>query len=315
MMPTPPETIRHGQPRPRCVVLAGPNGAGKSTHADAIVAQLHRIPRFINTDTIAAGIGGGAMRGADFEAGRIALRTIAGCISRRDDFAFETTLSGRRWPALLQTLEATGYDCLLHYLWIPDVAQCVERVRRRVRAGGHAVHHHDIRRRHAASLVNVRQHFLSRVTRWHVYDASLSSGLVLVAHGGDTTATRIADRERWQQFTQAAPPMRLRETMPHYRPSNADDTMTNAPDPTATATEGATTPDVNLGRQDRGPLMPSPEAVVAASRIAVRRALAIQRALGIGAAVMRDGAPVIVPPHELPLEANDPATFGEDDVP
>ena len=53
--------------------------------------------------------------------------------------------------------------------------------------------------------------------------------------------------------------------------------------------------------------MPSPELIVAASRIAVRRALAIQRALGVSAVAMRNGKMVIIPPEELPVDVNDVA--------
>jgi len=75
--------------QPRCLILAGPNGAGKSTHASKIVSGLHGIDRFINADTIAAGIGGSARVNAGFEAGRIALQQIDHAIDERADVAFE----------------------------------------------------------------------------------------------------------------------------------------------------------------------------------------------------------------------------------
>ncbi len=56
--------------------------------------------------------------------------------------------------------------------------------------------------------------------------------------------------------------------------------------------------------------MASLEEMVATSPAAVRRALAIQRALGVSAAAMRDGKIVIIPPEELPLTAYDP--IGDD---
>ena len=51
--------------------------------------------------------------------------------------------------------------------------------------------------------------------------------------------------------------------------------------------------------------MPAPELIIAASRVAVRRALAIQRALGVSAVAMRDGKMVMIPPEELPIDIND----------
>ena len=51
--------------------------------------------------------------------------------------------------------------------------------------------------------------------------------------------------------------------------------------------------------------MPSSEEVEAESRIAVRRALAIHRALGVRAAFWEDGKVLLVPPGALPRDVND----------
>jgi len=120
--------------RPRCLILAGPNGAGKTTHASGLVHEASGIATYINTDVIAAGLAGASLQHVAFEAGRLALRAIDDGMRRRSDFAFETTLSGRRWPALLDRLRDAGYDVLLHYLWIRDVDQCMARVARRATA-------------------------------------------------------------------------------------------------------------------------------------------------------------------------------------
>ena len=293
--------------RPQCVILAGPNGAGKSTHAHAMVARLHQIDRFINPDTIAAGIGAASANEIEFASGRIALRSISECIAQRCDFAFETTLSGRRWPILLDSLRAPGYDCVLHYLWIPDVALCVERVRRRVLAGGHQVHERDIRRRHTSSLLNLRSYFLPFVTEWHIYDASKNVGLCNVASGGATLPTVIRDSAGWRQIVDAPQARHVRErTEQRYHVSSEEN-----PPMTASSDNDSVTPNPNDAPRRRP--NPTAEDVVAASRIAVRRALSIHRALGISAAVMRDGKVMIIPPHELPLEANDPETIDPDE--
>lgn len=286
--------------RPRCLILAGPNGAGKSTHARTIVSGHHRIERFINPDAIAGGLGGFALASANFDAGRIALLAIAQSIAGRQDFAFETTLAGRRWPSLLDRLRDAGFNCLVSYLWIPDVELSIERVRRRVLAGGHDIPESDIRRRHASSLANFRTHFLPRASMWRVFDASSEHGLVGIASGGLGTPTLVADAERWRKIVESPHSSRVREVSREqmYVTQEGDQFSMDA-QPANRSTE----PDTSVST--RVPLMASLEEMVATSPAAVRRALAIQRALGVSAAAMRDGKIVIIPPEELPLTAYD----------
>ena len=186
------------------MILAGPNGAGKSTHARYIVEGLHGIERFINPDTIASGLAGFARTSADREAGRIALDAIAEAITQRVDFAFETTLAGRRWPRLLDKLERAGFEVLLHYLWISRAELCVERVRTRVAMGGHDVPELDVRRRYLASLRNLTELFMPRVTAWQVLDASIAGHLAPVAAGGVRRPLRVEKPEAWHQVARAA---------------------------------------------------------------------------------------------------------------
>jgi predicted ABC-type ATPase len=279
--------------QPRCLILAGPNGAGKSTHAPAIVSGLYGIDRFINADTIAAGIAGFAYASATFEAGRIALQSIDQAIDDRADFAFETTLSGRRWPQLLDRLDAAGYACLLSYLWLPTAELSLARVQRRVQAGGHDIPETDVFRRHAASAQSFMQFFVPRASEWQLFNSSADAGLTRIADGGTARATRVADAEQWKQFLATAKSATVREraafsysATPIHIPTT-EATMDESPKRYALSSFDTVTP----------------EQVVEASRLAVRRALAIQRALGIGAAVMRDGKIVIIPPEELPLTA------------
>lgn len=186
--------------RPRCVILAGPNGAGKSTHARQIVQQLHGIERFINPDTIASGLAGFSRASADRDAGRIALNAITDAITNRIDFAFETTLAGRRWPRLLDRLDRAGFEVLLHYLWMPRADLCVERVRTRVSMGGHDVPEVDVRRRYVSSLQNLMDIFMLRDTAWHVLDASVAGQLAPIATGGAGRPLNVIEPQLWHQL-------------------------------------------------------------------------------------------------------------------
>jgi predicted ABC-type ATPase len=261
--------------KPLCVVVAGPNGAGKSSVAPFLVGDLSGIGRYVNPDVLAAGMSGFTPAIADRRAGRIALETIAGYVADRIDFAFETTLSGRRWPRFLQMLERGGFNTILYYLWLPSPDIAVERVRYRVARGGHDIPEGDVRRRYAASVRNLQSTWLPRVGTWHILDASRLPTLAWVATGATDSRQIVFDWRAWSIIT--GEPMKhdeVREVPPDW--------------PTAS-----------------GDRVPSLDAILAAVNRGVRRELAIHKALGVPAVTWRDGKVVIVPPEELPA-LNDP---------
>jgi predicted ABC-type ATPase len=80
---------------PTCWIIGGPNGAGKTTFALGYLPEIAECSNFINADLIAAGLSPlspGRQIGA---ASRLFLREIEDRIYQGEDFAFETTLSGR----------------------------------------------------------------------------------------------------------------------------------------------------------------------------------------------------------------------------
>ena len=80
---------------------------------------------------------------------------IASHVRRRDSFAFETTLSGRRYAALIPGWQRIGYEVVLIFLWVPRVELAIERVREcGVRQGGHDVPEEVIQRRYEAGWRN-----------------------------------------------------------------------------------------------------------------------------------------------------------------
>ena len=72
----------------------------------------------------------------------------------RQDFGFESTLSGRTYATMLRHGRERGYSVRLCYLWLPNAKICLRRVRQRVRKGGHDVPETDVRRRFLPSLRN-----------------------------------------------------------------------------------------------------------------------------------------------------------------
>lgn len=157
-------TIRH----PTTYVIAGPNGAGKTTFATEFLPDFVNCREFLNADLIAAGLSPFAPETQNVRAGRLLLERIGELSRAREDFGFETTLSGRTHAKLLTELKSSGYRIDLFFLWLPSPDLAVLRVAERVSEGGHAVPEEVVRRRYASgpeffSIVRPTAWFLAAV--------------------------------------------------------------------------------------------------------------------------------------------------------
>ena len=157
---------------PHVIVIAGPNGAGKSTLAPALLRDTLRVLEYVNADTIAEGLSAFAPENASFDAGREMLSRLHDLASRRKDFAFETTLATRSYSRWLQELKVDGYRISLVFLWLATADLGVERVKARVRLGGHAVPEQTIRRRFERGIKNLFELYLPIANSWRIFDAS-----------------------------------------------------------------------------------------------------------------------------------------------
>jgi predicted ABC-type ATPase len=119
---------------------------------------------------IAAGLSPFAPETQNIRAGRLLLERIKELSSARQDFGFETTLSGHSHARLLAEMRQSGYRVSLFFLWLPSADLAVERVANRVLQGGHTVPEDVVRRRFASGLSNLFQLYRSRVDGWWLLD-------------------------------------------------------------------------------------------------------------------------------------------------
>ncbi len=154
---------------PRCLIIAGPNGAGKTTFALSYLPHVAGVLRFINADMIAAGLSPFAPEREAAAAGRLFLAEVEARIGRAEDFAIETTLSGRGYLKLIDRLRTEGWEVELHYLALPGVEVSKRRVAERVAHGGHNIPVADIERRFPRSLRNLLNDYRMRVDKCVCY--------------------------------------------------------------------------------------------------------------------------------------------------
>ncbi len=154
----------------KVIIIGGPNGAGKTTFARAFLPFEAGLTRFINADTIAAGLAGFAPETAALRAGRLMLDEMALCVRTGQSFAFETTLSGRGYAAHIVRWRQLGWRVSLFFLSLPTADMAIERVASRVRQGGHDIPVAVIRRRFAAGMSNFHTVYKPIVTDWALFD-------------------------------------------------------------------------------------------------------------------------------------------------
>jgi predicted ABC-type ATPase len=187
---------------PRVVVLAGINGAGKTTAARRLLADVLHVPTFVNADAIARGLNGLNPEAEAFRAGRIMLERLNDLARRREDFAFETTLSARTYAPWLAALRPAGYEVLVYYYWLDSPELAIARVAQRVRNGGHFVPDADIRRRYSRSVQNFLELYRPIADEWEVYDNSHGQRALLAMSTPDDEA--IDHPDTWPAFLRSA---------------------------------------------------------------------------------------------------------------
>jgi len=149
-------------------IIAGPNGSGKSTFAEKFLPDYAECPNFINADLIAKGLSPFSPRTAALKAGKLVLAQIHEFAKKGVDFGFETTLSGKLYVKLFKKLREDDYQLHLFFLWLPSPQLAIERIKERVREGGHDVPIRDIRRRFYRSVANFFKLYQPFLNSWMI---------------------------------------------------------------------------------------------------------------------------------------------------
>ena len=170
--------------KPICTIIAGPYGAGKTTFALEYLPLIDcRV--FLNADMIAAGLAPLRAEEKLLEAGKLFLWEIARSIGKRENFAFETILSGKSHLSRVRRMLEDGWRVDLIYLWLPGVEASLNRVRQRVQQGGHDIPEQDIRRRYVRSLENLLMFYAPMCTETECFDNSTRPRRLIFRQAGE----------------------------------------------------------------------------------------------------------------------------------
>lgn len=163
-------------------IISGCNGAGKTTASYTILPEMLGCNEFVNADEIAKGISPFNTESVAIQSGRIMLKRIDQLITDGVDFAFETTLSTRSYVNTIRKAKEKGYFVTVLYFWLNSPELAVERVKIRVKEGGHHIPENIIRRRYDLGIKNMFNLYIPIADYWMLINNS-NSPFEIIAEG------------------------------------------------------------------------------------------------------------------------------------
>ena len=180
-------------------IIAGCNGAGKTTASFTILPDILDCKEFVNADEIAKGLSPFQPEKVSFEAGRIMLHRISELFENKQNFAFETTLATKSYKSKVIKAQKEGYTVTLLFFWLQNVELAIERVKTRVKEGGHNIPTDVIKRRYINGIVNLFDIYLPIVNEAMIFDNS--AGMPeLIAEKTLKTAIDVIDNIKFDKL-------------------------------------------------------------------------------------------------------------------
>lgn len=162
---------------PKALLVGGANGAGKTTFARQYLPLLYPNIQFLNADEIQQET---ATPLSSVAAGKELLRRLDGAESSGISFAVETTLSSQMYLPHVRRWNFAGFETILHFIEVPSADFAVERVRERVKQGGHPIPEDAIRRRYIRGLALFSGDYRTLFDLWYHWKSD-EQGLELFA--------------------------------------------------------------------------------------------------------------------------------------
>ncbi|MBF0431515.1 MAG: zeta toxin family protein [Fibrobacteria bacterium] len=183
--------------KPQIFLIGGPNGSGKTTTANELLPVSLNIFEYVNADSIAAGLSPFKPENMAIQAGKLMLRRIKELAEQRKTFAFETTMASRTFGTFLNQCKKKGYITNVIFLWLQNPDLAVERVKLRVKTGGHNIPQEIILKRYVSGIRNFFSIYQPISNNWSVYDNSGKSP-VIIAEKSLSSKLKIVNEHKWK---------------------------------------------------------------------------------------------------------------------
>ncbi len=148
-------------------IVAGANGSGKTTVSRNLLNDYHL--EFLNADDLARELEREHPEKARIRAGKLMLERMDTLVKSGVSFALETTLAGKYLEKKIGTCRHKGYRVILLYLFLDSPQVAINRIRTRVKNGGHSIPPEDVKRRFHRSMKNFWFCYRDLVDEWILY--------------------------------------------------------------------------------------------------------------------------------------------------
>ncbi|MCA0365253.1 MAG: zeta toxin family protein [Bacteroidetes bacterium] len=177
-------------------IIAGCNGAGKTTASFSILPEILQCKEFVNADEIAKGLSPFQPENVAIEAGKIMLERINELFYQNISFAFETTLSSKIYKNKILEALKNGYSITLIFFWLNSIELAKQRVKTRVKEGGHNIPEATIERRYINGLKNLFNIYLPIIERVLIFDNSYGNSELIAKK--TTGELQIINQEKFE---------------------------------------------------------------------------------------------------------------------
>ena len=147
---------------PRLTVFAGINGAGKTTLYNYLAEGkfMEEMGKRVCPDEILQDFKGDWRDDADlYKSSRIALRKIKENIEKKSSFNWETTLISVTILKYIKKAKEQGFQITVNFIGVGALQQSLERIKMRMKKGGHGVDKRLVEMRFQRQFDNFRQVF------------------------------------------------------------------------------------------------------------------------------------------------------------
>lgn len=181
-------------------IIAGCNGAGKTTASFTLLPEILNCKEFVNADEIAKGLSPFQPEKVALDAGRLMLKRIDELIENNKNFAFETTLATKSYKNRILLAKKQGYHVILVYYWLQDSQLAIERVKQRVKEGGHNIESEIIKRRYLNGIKNFFNIYFSIVDEILLFDNSDNKSDFIAEKKNNSTELTVYKIDKFQLF-------------------------------------------------------------------------------------------------------------------
>ena len=101
-------------------------------------------------------------------------------------FSFETTLATKSYKSKIKIAQEKNYKVILLFFWLQDVDLAIERVKTRVKEGGHNIEIEVIRRRYVNGISNLFNIYLPIANEVMIFDNSFGKPELIAEKTLDT---------------------------------------------------------------------------------------------------------------------------------